>query len=353
MKKEGLPSLRKAAPYNSILRDRARSGLNNWDKGLRFMGKYVVKRLVLMVFTFFIITTMCFILIKLLPLPAIKAMGKDVNIILQRREAMGYNKPIMVQYGLYWQHLLHGDMGVGEQMYTGQEVFKVMMSKIPYSVVVNLYSILIAIPLGLIFGIYAALKKNKWQDHLISTMVMLFISVPSYVYAFLVQYFLCFKTGWFSLTVASRESANFFSWTMFKSMFPAVLSLGFGTVAGLTRFTRAELSEVLTGDYLLLARTKGLTKSQAVVRHAMRNAMVPILPMILGEFIGILGGSLIIESIFSIPGIGSLYVTSINLRDYNFFMADTVFYTLIGLVAGLIVDLSYGFIDPRIKMGER
>ena len=136
-------------------------------------------------------------------------------------------------------------------------------------------------------------------------------------------------------------------------MVPAVVSLAFGTVAGLTRFTRAELSEVLTGDYLLLARTKGLTRNQAITRHAMRNAMVPILPMILGEFIGILGGSLIIENIFSIPGIGNLYVTSITVRDYNFFMADTFFYTLLGLVAGLVVDLSYGFIDPRIKMGQR
>jgi oligopeptide transport system permease protein len=182
---------------------------------------------------------------------------------------------------------------------------------------------------------------------------MLLYSVPSYVYAFLVQYILCFKTGWFPLTAASRESASFFSFAMFRSMVPAIVSLAFGTVAGLTRFTRAELSEVLTGDYLLLARTKGLTRNQAITRHAMRNAMVPILPMILGEFVGILGGSLIIESIFSIPGIGSLYVTSINVRDYNFFMADTFFYTLLGLVAGLVVDLSYGFIDPRIKMGQR
>lgn len=317
------------------------------------MFKYVLKRLVLMVFTFMIIATMCFILIKLLPLPAIKAMGKDVTIILARREAMGYNKPIMVQYFRYCQHAIKGDFGVGEQMYIGLEVFDVMMSKIPYSIVVNLYSILVAIPLGLVFGIYAALRKNKWQDHVISTMVMLFISVPSYVYAFLVQYLLCFKTGWFSLTIASRQDAEFFSWTMFKSMIPAIISLGFGTVAGLTRFTRAELSEVLTGDYLLLARTKGLTRSQAVVRHAMRNAMVPILPMILNDFVGILGGSLIIESVFSIPGVGNLYVTAINLRDYNFFMADTVFYTFIGLLAGLVVDLSYGFIDPRIKMGAR
>lgn len=318
------------------------------------MFKYIIKRVLLMILTFFVIATMCFILIKLLPLPAVKVQGRDVELVLARREAMGYNKPILVQYYLYWKHIfLDGDFGLGEQMYVSLEVFDVMMEKLPYSVVVNLYSLILAIPLGLLFGIYAALKKNKWQDHFISTAVMIFISVPSYVYAFLMQYFLCFKTGWFSLTVASRENTAFFSWTMFLSMFPAILSLAFGTIADLTRFTRAELAEVLTGDYLLLARTKGLTRTQAIVRHAMRNAMVPILPMILSMFVGILGGSLIIENIFSIPGIGKLYVTSIQVRDYNFFMADTLFYTLIGLAAGLIVDLSYGFIDPRIKMGER
>lgn len=307
-----------------------------------------------MIVTFFIISTMCFVLIKLLPLPAVKEMGRDVELVLARREAMGYNKPILVQYGIYWKNVLtKGDFGLGEQMYTAQEISTIMGQKIPYTIVVNLYSIIFGIPLGILFGIYAALKKNKWQDHVISTAVMLFISVPSYVYAFIVQYFLCFKTGWFSLTVASRDQAAFFSWQMFTSMLPAVISLAFGTIAGLTRFTRAELAEVLTGEYLLLARTKGLTRRQAVVRHAMRNAMVPILPMILGEFIGILGGSLVIEKIFSIPGIGNLYISAINVRDYNFFMALTMFYTLVGLMSGLIVDLSYGFIDPRIKMGER
>ena len=318
-----------------------------------YMVKYVLKRVLLMIFTFVVIMTICFFLIKLLPLPAVKAMGKDVNIILARREAMGYNKPIIVQYGLYWKHILHGNFGLGEQLYEAREVGAIMLSKIPYSVVVNLYSILIAIPLGIIFGIYAALKKNKWQDHLISTLVMVLVSVPSYVYAFLVQFFLCFKTGWFSLTILSREVTPFFSWAMFKSMLPAVIALAMGTVAGLTRFVRAELAEVLTGDYMLLARTKGLTKRQAVERHAMKLAMVPILPMILSEFMGILGGSLIIENIFGIPGIGNLYINAINVRDYNFFMALTLFYTLLDLMAGLVIDLSYGFIDPRIKMGAK
>ena len=140
---------------------------------------------------------------------------------------------------------------------------------------------------------------------------------------------------------------------MVWSLMPAILSLAFGTIAGLTRYTRAELAEVLTSEFMLLARTKGLTRRQATLRHALRNSMVPIFPMILGEFIGILGGSLIIESIFSIPGIGALYVQSINSLDYNFFMAISAFYTSIGLVAGIIIDLSYGFIDPRIRMGVK
>ena len=316
------------------------------------MLRYILKRIGLMIFTFLIIATVCFFLIKLLPLPAIKEQGRDVELILARREAMGYGKPIIVQYWRYWKHVLQGDFGLGEQMYAGQEVSGIIADKLPYTVTVNLYAILLAIPIGLALGIYAALRKNKWQDHAISTAVMVFISVPSYVYAFVVQYLLCYKTGLFPLTAASRQEVGFFSGAMFFSMFPAVLSLAFGTIAGLTRFTRAELGEALTGDYLVLARTKGLSRRQAISRHALRNAMVPILPMILGEAIGILGGSLIIEGIFSIPGVGSLYTTAISARDYNFFMALTFFYTLIGLVSGLVVDISYGLIDPRIRMGE-
>ena len=314
------------------------------------MLKYAIKRILLMFFTLFVIMTMCFVLIKLLPLPAIKEMGKDINIILMKREQMGYNKPILVQYFLFLKSVLtKWDWGVGEQMYIARGVWDVLMMKLPYTVMVNLYSILIAIPIGLAFGIYAALKKNKWQDHVISTSVMIFISVPSYVYAFLVQYFLCFKLKWFPLTIPSQETAPLLSGTMFWGMVPAMIALGFGVISSLVRYTRAELSEVLTGEYMLLARTKGLTKAQAISRHAMRNAMVVILPM----FIGIISGSLIIEKIFAIPGVGSLYITAINLRDYNFFMALTFFYTFIGLFSGIVMDISYGFIDPRIRMGSK
>ena len=321
---------------------------------MRTMGKYIVKRILLMFLTMFIIMTICFILIKMLPLPAIREMGRDVNLILAKREAMGYNKPLLVQYFLLLKNVfLHWDWGVGEQMYEALNVWDVLVQKLPYTVLVNLYSILLAIPLGLGFGIYAALKKNRWQDHVVSTLVVVFISVPSYVYAFIVQYLFCYKLGWFPLTIESLENAAFFSGRMLVSMMPAILSLGFGVTAGLTRYTRAELSEVLTSEFMLLARTKGLTKAQATSRHALRNAMVVILPMIIGEFIGILGGSLIIEKIFAIPGVGNLYVSAVNVRDYNFFMALTVFYTFIGLASGIVIDISYGIIDPRIRMGSK
>ncbi len=328
--------------------------MGNKTRGEFFMGKYIVKRILLMFMTLFIIMTMCFILIKMLPLPAVREMGRDVNLILAKREQMGYNRPLLVQYFLYLKNIiLYWDWGVGEQMYEALSIWGVLTQKLPYTVMVNLYSILIAIPLGLAFGIYAALKKNKWQDHVVSTLVIVFISVPSYVYAFIVQYLFCYKLGWFPLTVESLENAAFFSARMIRSMMPAIMSLGFGVVAGLTRYTRAELSEVLTSEFMLLARTKGLTKSQATSRHALRNAMVVILPMIIGEFIGILGGSLIIENIFAIPGVGSLFIMSINVRDYNFFMALTVFYTFIGLASSIMIDISYGLIDPRIRMGSR
>ena len=318
------------------------------------MIKYIIKRILLMLMVFLTIISMCFVLVKLLPDKPAEQFGKDMALIEMRRELLGYNKPLIEQYGIFLSKtLLGGDWGISETLYVGQDVWGKFMEKMPATVVVNVYTMLFAVPLGLMFGIYAALKKNRWQDHLISTAVMVFVSVPSYVYAFLVQYFLCYK--WQIFPFQMKAGYDYFSWETFVSLVPAILSLGFGTIAGLTRYVRAELTEVLTSDFLLLARTKGLSRAQTTVRHALRNAMVPIFPMILGEFIGIMSGSLIIENIFGIPGVGPLYVDSITTTppDYNFFMLLTAFYTLIGLASGIVVDISYGFIDPRIRMGSK
>lgn len=319
------------------------------------MTKYVIKRILLMIFTLFVITTICFMLIRILPreLPTDKVLQQ---VILDRWDALGYNEPLLVQYGIYWKNIItKWDFGTSWYIAPRQPAWDVLTGRLLPTVLVNLYSLIFAIPLGILFGIYAAIKKNRWQDHLISTFVMLFVSIPSYVYAFLVQYFLYFKAGLLPLTVYSLADAggSWFTWKMFYSMIPPVLALSFGEIAGLCRYTRAELTETLTSDYMLLARTKGLTRGQATVRHALKNAMVPILPMIISSFIGILGGSMIIEQIFSIPGVGQLYIQSINLLDYDVFMMDTVFYSFVGLLGGIVTDISYGFIDPRIRMGEK
>lgn len=315
------------------------------------MLRYALKRLLLMLLTLFIIVCICFVLIRMLPPAQLAPEDPHTPVIEARREAMGYNKPLIVQLGIFLRDvLLRGDWGVSDKLYVGREVLPLFLSKLPPTILVNLYAILFSIPLGILLGIVAALKKNTWLDHAISTLTMAVISVPSFVYAFVVQYVFSYRLGW--LPFLMESGTDYFSRTMFLSMLPAVLSLSFGVIAGFARITRAELSEVLGSDYMLLARAKGLTRAQATWRHALRNSMVVILPAILGQFIGVLSGSLIIERIFSIPGVGQLYINSINAPDYPLFILNTAFYTAVGLVAAILVDISYGLIDPRIRMGE-
>lgn len=316
------------------------------------MFKYTIQRLLLMLMTLFIITLMCFVLVRMLPPAELPIEDIHSQIIEARREAQGYNKPYMVQFGIFLKDVLtEFDWGLSDKLYFGQPVTKLFIEKLPATMIVNLYSILLSIPFGIGLGIWAALKKNTWVDYAISTLTMVVISVPSFVFAFIIQYVLSYKLGWFPFLM--KAGTDWLSWDMFVSMLPAVMSLSFGVIAGFTRTTRAELTEVLTSEFMLLARTKGLTKAQATIRHALKNCMVVILPAIFSNFIGILSGSLVIEKIFAIPGVGGLYLNSINGRDYNIFLLNSCFYTAVGLLAGIVMDISYGFIDPRIRMGSR
>lgn len=315
------------------------------------MAKYIAKRIGLMIVSFFIIMTICFTLVRLLPNPVQEVQGDFAEATRQMREAWGYNKPIMVQYGIFLKNVITKfDWGfcttVGPYL---NPVTSYLADKFPATILVNVFAMIISVPLGLIFGIYAALKKNKWQDQVISVVIMLFISVPNYVYAFIVQYFLGFKLGWFPLVM--KSGTDWLSPAMLKSITLPVIALSFATMAGLMRYTRAELTETLTSEYMLLARTKGLTRSQATFRHALRNSMVPILPMIISEFVLILSGSFVIEQIFAVPGVGKVMLAAINNRDYSLFIATCMFYVAISLSASILIDISYGFIDPRIRIG--
>ncbi len=334
-----------------------------------YMFKYVMKRLGLMLLTFSIIFTMCFVLVKLLPIPTNALPGQDPEIVMRTLEGRGWitniqegennvwtydRVPIFVQYATYIKRVVTDlDFGIvttyGE--YLHMNIWKVFVSHMPPTIIINIFSSLIGVPIGLGLGILAALKKNKWQDQLINIFIILLISVPGIVLALMIQYIFCFKLGWFPLTMST--SNDYFSWEVIHSIIPAVAAMCLGSIAGYARTTRAELSEVLTSEFMLLARTKGLTKKQAIFRHAMRNSMVVIFPMILSEFIAVLNGSLIIEKMFGVNGIGGLYVNSLTFQDYDFFMMLSGFYTLVSLVAGIVTDISYSFIDPRIRMGAK
>ncbi len=333
-----------------------------------YMFKYVTKRIFLMLFTFLIIFTMCFVLVKLLPIPS-PQVGQEPQVYYKILEGRGWitnikegsngvwtydRVPLAIQYFNYFKRIItSGDFGIvttyGE--YLNMNIWEVFTSHLPPTILINIYSTLIGVPIGLGLGIIAALKKNKWQDQVINIFIILLISVPAIVRALLILYGPCFKWGWFPLMMDT--SNDYFSWSVFKSMLPAVFALCLGSIAGYARYTRAELSEVLTGEFMLLARTKGLTKRQAIFRHALRNSMVVIFPSILSEFVAVLSGSLVIERMFSINGVGGLYLNTINFQDYDFFMMLSGFYTFVGLAAGIVTDISYGFIDPRIRMGAK
>ncbi len=316
------------------------------------MAKYVVQRVLLMLITLLIITCICFVLIRMLPPAELPLNDIHTQVIEARREAQGYNEPYMVQFGIFLKNIFtKWDWGISDKLYFGQDVASIFAEKLPATIFVNLYSILLSIPLGIALGIFAALKKNTWVDYSISTLTMVVISVPSFVFAFLIQYFLSYKLGWFPFLM--KAGKDYLSWSMFVSMLPTVMSLSFGVIASFTRTTRAELTEVLTSEFMLLARTKGLTKAQATVRHALKNCMVVVLPAIFGEFIGIMSGSLVIEKIFAVPGVGGLYLNAINARDYPIFIMVSCFYTAVSLLASIVIDISYGFIDPRIRMGSK
>ncbi len=261
--------------------------------------------------------------------------------------------PLANQYFNWVKNIVtRWDWGLSTRVQPNIPVFDLLKAKIPTTLRLNLVSLFFYIPIGFGLGIVAALWKDSWLDNTISFFVMVFISVPSFVIMTLLVMYLGFQWEVLPTQWPASDQVGSIVW---KAYIIPTLGLSFGAIAGLTRFTRAELTEVLTSEFLLLARTKGLKRSQAVVRHAMRNSMVPLVPTIIFSFVGLLSGSVIVEQIYGIPGTGRLFISALTpgSLDYNMLLASTAFYTTIGLFAVLLVDLSYGLVDPRIRMGAR
>ncbi len=280
-----------------------------------------------------------------------------IRLLEYRRYGIDFNMsdtviPMIFQY-FRWLKGVFTEWDWGQTpMHLNLTVWEVIIPKLPVTIRVNVVAFLVYIPLGIIFGVIAALQQNKRMDNVITLITMVFMSIPSFVFMFLILLLFSYTLHWFPSQYPTSDSEGIIQYT---GLVLPTFALSVGPIANLTRLIRGELTETLNSQYLLLARTKGLTKRQAVMRHAFRVSMVPIIPTMILYVVTVLSGSLVIERIYSIPGTGRLFfkALSLNSYDYNMIVALSAFYTAISLVSTLIVDLTYGIIDPRIRMGSR
>ena len=317
------------------------------------MLRYIFQRMVAAAVTFLVIIVVVFFVVRNMPgtifQPNPETMSPRVIELIMAKYHL--DKSLPEQFMYFLADYIRLDFGHSFLVRPSMPVYDIVLERLPITIQLNIFSSLgVILPFGLLFGITLALKKDSFYDHFGSTWIMIFISAPSFVIAALMQYTLAFRLGIFPIILHPERAL---SWTKFYSMILPIMALSFGGIASMARMLRAELSETLTSDFMLLAQAKGLTYNQSIWRHALRNACVPMASTFLFLFIGVMGGSIVIENIFSVPGMGTIMVAAIRSNDHPLTLAIVYLYTLIGLGMAILADLSFGIVDPRIRMGGR
>lgn len=306
------------------------------------MRKYILRRLVISIFTIWLIATVSFFLVHALPgNPIAINSGKILSQDTLERLTVyyGLDKPLWEQYLTYMNNLLHGNFGYSYK-YPGQSVNGIIAGTFPVSAQLGLQAYMISIPLGFLFGIIAARKRGKAVDYVLVGFSAIGVSVPVFIVAAILQMVFAVKLKWFPVSL----------WKSFAHTILPTITLALGSIAGRTRGMRTLMLEIVNEDYIKTAKAKGLSTVRIVWSHQIRNAMIPMIPMMGLELVGMLMGSFVVEQIFAIPGIGSYFVTSIQSLDYTMVLGLTVFFGIFVVAANFIVDLIYGLADPRIRV---
>lgn len=304
------------------------------------MLNYIFKRVLYIILALFIIITATFFLMKLAPgSPFASERELPVAIEQQLNAKYGLDNPWYIQYKDYLVSSFTFDFGESMK-YKGRSVNDMISEGFPVSLVLGLEAMILAIGLGVLLGVISALYHNKFPDYVSTVIAILGISVPSFILAGLLQLFLSLKAGWFPVT-----GWKGLSYTILPAIAIALTHVGF-----IAKLTRSSMLEQNNSEYVKLARAKGIGKWTVVFKHSLRNALLPVITYLGPLTAGVLTGSFIIEQIFAIPGIGRHFVQSITNRDYTTIMGVTVFYSILLLLAVLIVDILYHYIDPRIKL---
>ncbi|MCR4830533.1 MAG: ABC transporter permease [Pseudobutyrivibrio sp.] len=302
------------------------------------MAKYITKRILLAIVSIWIITMITFFAMNAIPGgPFNKEKATDPAVIKQLEERYNLDKPLGEQYVIYIKNLLHGDWGVS--LKTGRPIWSDMINKFGVSAKLGVRAAIIAIIVGIILGSCAALTRNRLPDRLIIFFTTLGTAMPSFVLATLLLLVFCLWLGWFQ--VFSSSDPNYTLPVIALSVYP---------MAYITRLTKTSMLDALNQDYIRTARAKGVSKLKVIFVHGLRNALIPVITYVGPMVAYILVGSMVVENIFTIGGLGSTFVTSISNRDYPTIMAVTIFLAILMVFANLLTDVVYKLVDPRIKL---
>ncbi|MBT2624666.1 ABC transporter permease [Bacillus sp. ISL-32] len=307
------------------------------------MAQYIIKRFLAMAATILVITTLTFVMMKVIPgSPFNEERGTNEAVQKNLETYYHLNDPLLIQYAIYVKSIITFDFGPSIKK-PSESVNDMLERGFPVSFELGMTAIVIAVISGLMLGVTAALRHNGFLDYAAMSIAVLGISIPNFIMATVLIQQLAVNLKLFPAA----------TWTSPMHMVLPTVALAVGPMAIIARLTRSSMVEVLTQDYIRTAKAKGLSPLKIIVKHALRNALMPVITVLGTLVASILTGSFVIEKIFAIPGMGKYFVESINQRDYPVIMGTTVFYSLILIVMLFLVDLAYGLLDPRIKLHKK
>ncbi len=306
------------------------------------MAKYILKRLLVMILTIFIVMVITFILMQFMPGSPFSNPKLTKSQIELLNQQYGLNKPIWQQFVQYIWNAFHFDFGTS-YVNTGQSVTSIIAQRLPVSLFIGFQALIVAVPLGMFVGTIQGVKRNTRTDYSLSFITIFFIALPDFLFAMVLLLLLAVKYPIFPIN-------GFDGWT--SSILPSI-ALAAAIVGYIARFTRSQTIETLNSDQIQLAFAKGLDKSEVVEHHVVRNSLIPVLTIIGPVFANFLTGSVLVEKIFGIPGIGQQFLTSVTSKDFPVIMGTTILYTVILQVMILITDIITALVDPRIRLGGK
>lgn len=309
------------------------------------MAKYIGKRVAISALTLFCIILIMFLLMELMPGTPFndeKLTADQIAILYQK---YGLDQPLLIRFWKYLTNILRGDFGVSYVIAKNMDITVLLQNKFPITIQIALQSMVLGTVAGILLGTLAAVFHDSFWDPLVSFISMLGASIPSYVFALGMIYFIAFKLDLLPIMYTSRAS--------FQSTILPSIALSMSSMSNIARFTRTQMIEVLGSDYITLAESKGIPKPLVIARHALRNSLIPLMTVIAPMVVGLMFGSTIIESIFAIPGIGSLFIQAIQVNDYNVVISLAFIYSALYIVVMLVVDILYGIVDPRVRVSGK